>query len=134
MTTLTIDDESEELSAVDRDALERAIEICRTKKGPAVREQTDDMLKTRPWLDAASFAAYSCQCDALHLKPWQSPPVWIEDLVGDIQAGPDGVGGQHAAARLLRRMLDAGLSRYEPDPLGALKRAKGRPPDQPPPV
>jgi hypothetical protein len=123
-----IDDESEELCAVDRDALERAIAICRMKKSPAAREQLEDMLKIRPWFDAATFAAYSCQCDALHLKPWQSPPCWVDDLVGDIQSGDDGVLGQHAAARLLRRMLDAGISRYEPDPLAVIKRAKGRPP------
>jgi hypothetical protein len=53
-------------------------------------------------------------------------------LVADINAGDDGVLGRYQAAKLLRRMLDAGLSRYEPDPERALKQAKGRPPDQPP--
>lgn len=122
--TPTIDDESEELDPVDEAALTRAIEAMRAN--PATREQIEDMLATKPWREAAEFAAYSCQCDALRLRPWQSPPSWIDDLVGDINAGPDGVGGQFAAARLLRRMLDAGLSRYEPDPLAGLKRAKAR--------
>jgi hypothetical protein len=125
MTTLT-DVEDEPLSATDYDALTRAIETCR-RKDPATREQIEHKLATELWRGAAEFAAYSCQCDALHLQPWQSPPVWIDDLVADIQAGNDGVGGQYAAAVLLRRLLDAGLSRYEPDPIAALK-AKKRPP------
>ena len=31
-------------------------------------------------------------------------------------------GGKRSAALLLQRLLDAGLSRWEPDPLGALAR------------
>ena len=120
-----LDEESEELSAVDRDALERAIQTRRASKSPAVREQVEQKLADEPWFDVATFAAYGCQCDALHLKPWQSPPVWITDLVADLNAGDDGVLGRYQGARLLRRMLDAGISRYEPDPLGALKQAKG---------
>jgi hypothetical protein len=125
MTTLT--DVEEELSDVDRDALDRAIDICRTKKDPADREQIERKLATEPWREVGEFAAYSCQMDSLHLQPWQSPPCWVDDLVSDIQGGPDGVGGDYEAARLLRRLLDAGLSRYEPDPIAALK-AKKRPP------
>src|SRR5262245_12242055 len=127
--TLTIDDDVI-LSSLDKDALERAIDICRTKTA-AGREQIEDMLATDPWFEAATFAAYSCQMDSLDLKPWQSPPCWIDDVVGDINAGNDGIGGQYAAAKLLRRMLDLGISRFEPDPLA---RLKGRPPDRPPPT
>jgi hypothetical protein len=63
------------------------------------------------------------------LKPWQSPPCWIDDLEGALAAGDDGILGDYAGATLLRRMLDWGLSRFEPDPVAALKRAQ-RPPDQ----
>jgi len=125
MTTLT-DIEDEPLSAVDYDALGRAIETCRRKE-PADREQIERKLSTELWREVAEFASYSCQCDALHLQPWQSPPCWVFDLVADINAGNDGILGDYQAAKLLQRLLDAGLSRYEPDPIAALK-AKKRPP------
>jgi hypothetical protein len=121
MTTLTDDEVG--LSPVDEDALRRAIEIVRLKS-PADREQIDHKLASEAWEDVGSFASYSAQSDALGLKPWQTPPCWVDDLVGDINRGNDGVVGNYAAAKLLQRLLDAGLSRFEPDPLGALARAK----------
>jgi hypothetical protein len=43
----------------------------------------------------------------------------------DDQDGADGpIFGRRAAAELLRRMLAAGLSRYEPDPIAALEAAE----------
>jgi hypothetical protein len=39
-----------------------------------------------------------------------------------------GVGCGTSTARLLQRLLDAGLSRYEPNPLQALERAEKRQP------
>jgi hypothetical protein len=111
------------LSRIDRDALERAIAMARAK-GPVDREQIDDKLKTEPWLDVGEFAAYSCQMDCLHLKPWQPTPSWVGDIKADLAAGDDGVGGQYAAALLLKKMLAAGLSRYEPDPVAALERVQ----------
>ena len=41
-----------------------------------------------------------------------------------LAAGDDGILGKYAAATLLKRMLDAGLSIYEPDPIDALERTK----------
>jgi hypothetical protein len=117
------------IEPVDQDALARAIETLRASKTPAVRAQIEDKLASEPWIEAAEFASYCCQCDALHLKPWQSPPCWIDDLESTLAAGDDGVLGDYAGAMLLRRMLDWGLSRYEPDPVAALKRAQ-RPPEQ----
>jgi len=132
--TLPIEDEDEDepLSAADRDALHRAIDMCR-RRGPANCEQIERMLESEPWREVAEFASYSSQCDALHLQPWQSPPCWVDDLVADIQAGDDGILGDYQAAKLLQKLLDAGLSRYEPDPIAALKRVKKRPPPAPRP-
>src|SRR5215472_11309874 len=117
MTTL-IDDEGDELTRVDLNALERAIAMARLES-PGRSQQLDDKLANEPWQRVAEFAAYCCQCDNLHLKPWQPPPCWVNDLVADIQRGDDGIHGHYAAARLLQRMLDHGISRYEPDPLKA---------------
>lgn len=101
------------LSKIDREALERALAkaLANADDEPGRREQMEDKLK-EDWFEAATFAAYGCQCRALGLKPWQSPPMY-----GAAYPGHDA----HAdAAMLLRRLLDAGLSRYEPDPIGAL--------------
>jgi|SRR5262249_55846845 len=120
------DPEATALSAADYDALSRAIETCR-QKDPAARAQIERKLATELWRETAEFAAYSCQCDALHLQPWQDPPCHVDDLVGAINAGNDGILGDYAAAKLLQQLLDRGLSRYEPDPVSALKQAKKRP-------
>ena len=73
------------------------------------------------WQWAAETAAYQCQDKALKLRPWQPPPCWIRDPDGDLAAGDDGIGGRYAAAKLTRRLLQAGLSRFEPDPVDALE-------------
>src|SRR5262249_19379055 len=96
------------------------------RKDPATREQIERKLATELWREAATFASYCCQCDALHLQPWQSPPCWVDDLVTDIQAGNDGILGDYAAAKLLQQLLDRGLSRFEPDPVAALKQTKAK--------
>jgi len=105
---------------IDREAFERAIEMAR-RQDPATRTQIDEMLKERSWLDAARQAVYSCQFHSLHLKLWQPPPCWVDDIEADLAAGDDGNLGRYAAARLLKRMLAASLSRYEPDPITALE-------------
>jgi hypothetical protein len=137
--TMLADDDDELMSEADVDALERAMEMARLEPGRG--EQLDSKLKDEPWEDVARFAAYCCQCNNLQLQPHQSPPCWIYDLVKIINAGDDGIIGDYAAARLLQRMLNAGLSRYEPDPERALAKAKKLPPpaangvpDQPPPT
>ena len=78
----------------------------------------------RPFERVSRFAAFSCQMDSLRLDPFEYPPVWIR---GDIDAAlnaPDDARHIRNAARLLQRLLRANLSRFEPDPLGALKRVE----------
>jgi hypothetical protein len=101
---------------VDHDALQRAMAMVRDES-PGRARQIDDMLKDRPWLQVAQFAAYSCQHRTLHLKPWQSPPCTMGDAepIGDLQQH-----GLHSAWELRRKLLTAGLSMYEPDPVGVL--------------
>ena len=110
------------LRQIDRDALERAIQICRWKS-PADREQIERKLKSERRKDVGEFASYSCQCNALQLRPWQDPPCWVElsEIEKIIADGDDGAAGDFAAALLLRKMLHRGISRFEPDPLTALE-------------
>jgi hypothetical protein len=112
---------SEALTETDKAALKLAIEIDR-KRDHATRRQIDDMLKERPWREVAEFAAYGCQCTALHLKPWQPPPCWAEIGDRDNEAGP--ISGRRAAAELLQRMLSLGISRWHPDPVRAIEQAE----------
>jgi hypothetical protein len=66
--------------------------------------------------EAEKSAAYSAQCDNLRLLPWQNPPMC---------ADPDDP--RDAAAWALRqKLIDAGLSPYEHDPLAALAKAKAK--------
>jgi hypothetical protein len=107
----------------DNDAFRRAIDILRAD--PVRKLQIKEMLAEQSFIEVGQFAAYSCQCRSLGLKPWQTPPCWIED---DDPGVPDGPDFQHwrQARDLARRLLKAGLSKYEPDPIEALERAKGR--------
>ena len=102
-----------DLGDVDRDALQRAMKLC-AAQGRDHAEQLEAMLGDRPWDEVAHFAAASCQRRTLRLSPWQSPPC---DCLIEPQNPQDS-----NARKLLRQMLDAGLSRFEPDPLAALGR------------
>jgi hypothetical protein len=120
--------DGELLSDVDREALERALDMVR-QESPAQRKQIDDMVVERGWDKAAGFAVYCCQDNRLKLAPWQMPPCWIRGNLDALLAAPvadHDYRGQRQAALLLRRLLAAGLSKYEPDPLVALARAEGK--------
>ncbi len=101
------------LDPIDREALERCIEIACQDRRPGRAEQIEWMIANNSggWFEAAIFASYCCQMNSLRLKPWESPPVH-----GREEDPP--------SWRLLRRMLNAGISQFEPDPPAALMRAK----------
>jgi len=65
------------------------------------------------------------QTQTLDLRPWQTPTCdffWDRDEIAEIlAAGPSASDiGQHACATLVKELLDAGLSLFEPDPERAL--------------
>ena len=113
----------------DRKALRRAIEAVR-RESPMRARQIADKLASGPWEDVGEFASYSAQCRALRLRPWQFPPCWIDDIPAALN-DPELHRGLRTAAELLQRMLAAGLSRYEPDPLKALEAAEAEARSQP---
>ena len=92
--------------------------------------QIADKLASEPWEDVGEFASYSAQCRALRLRPWQFPPCWIDDIPAALN-DPEPHRGLRTAGELLQRMLAAGLSRYEPDPLKALEAAEAEARSQP---
>jgi len=105
-----------DLNAVDRDALERAMQIA--QRDPLRAQQLQSKLKDEAWVAVAEFAAYSCQIEALNLKPWETPPCHADEDDPDER--------NKNAQHFLRKMLAAGVSRYDPDPLKALAGAKRR--------
>ena len=106
------------MNEIDRDAFERAIAQMRSDSADS-RELIDAISAKQGFEQAGETAAYHCQCRALRLKPWQPPPMYAAPRTD----GPeDGVMGHRAAELLLQRMLAAGLSRFEPDPLAAHAR------------
>jgi hypothetical protein len=116
------------LTEIDRKACRRAIDMIRQSNAGASLLQLEEKLAEDGFEEAGLSAAYSQQMKNLHLRPWQSPPCWIDpaDVADIIAAGPgeDDTHGRYDAARLLKRLLKAGLSRFEPDPANALLKVK----------
>jgi hypothetical protein len=105
------------LSLADRQALGRALAEARDRD-PLKRAQLDSIRKTSGWFEAASAAACYLQMTNLKLKPFQPVP-----MNGDRRPVDDFPGaGRAEAAALLQRLLAAGLSRFEPNPIAALAR------------
>jgi hypothetical protein len=107
------------LSPVDREALERAIELTKAENR-ARAAQITNKLKTESWREVAEFAAYHCQCRALQVRPWETVPVHVDE--DDPIPLDDDVHRRARAIKLLRRLLASGLSRFEPQPLAALAK------------
>src|SRR5438105_10164815 len=114
----------DEISEVDRDAFERSIAVMLRHHERIYRVDFKRRLDEgkEPWSEIGRHAAYVCQCYALGLKPWQQAPCDVEP--GDFDAVGFEGRSTGAASVLVARLLAAGLSRYEPDPVNALARVE----------
>jgi hypothetical protein len=106
---------------VDRAAMQLAIDKARAD--PFRTEQIVGKLIAEGFEETGEFAAYVCQCDSLHLPPWELPPCCIDDPDNPEDDGP-WHWGEKKAAKLLKQMLALGISKYHPDPPAAIKAAK----------
>jgi hypothetical protein len=115
------------LSEVDQEACERAIAIMRNSSAER-REQLDRLLAEDGFDAAADLAVYHCQRELIRPRLWQPTPADIDpaEIEAIIARGDDGKAGRFVAAKLLRKMLRAGLSRFEPQPIEALAAVKTR--------
>jgi|SRR5690349_10261486 hypothetical protein len=101
------------LSALDHAALAECLRIAEREDTEFVKQFAGE-----PWCERAKSACYKLQFAALALRPWQSPPCLVDvNDTGEFEAG---------ACKLLQKMLAAGLSRFEHDPLAALKKKRGK--------
>lgn len=107
----------DEISAVDRDALQRSLIACRAESRARSR-QIDAKLRHEPWERVAQFASYSAQIESLGLSPYQDPPVYAR--LRNLAKPYDDPRGERESAEILKKLLALGLSRYEPHPLRAM--------------
>jgi hypothetical protein len=78
------------------------------------------------WLVGCSvFCSYHYQRKTLRMKPWETPPMDIENAEVSLLLPPDHR-GEHQAAQLLKKMQACGVSRFHPDPMAAIEAAKAR--------
>jgi hypothetical protein len=110
------------LDESDRAAMQEAIDLMR-RAGGTDAERIERKLREDGFEEAGLGAAYHCQYEALRLKPWDFPVCWLapDQIDAIIAAGDDEK--RYGAARLARRMLDAGVSLFAPDPERALREA-----------
>jgi hypothetical protein len=109
------------LSDADRAAYQRAIEITR-QHSPARAKQIDDKLQYQGFEAAGEFAVHYCQCDSLRLRPWEAPPCAVRGDADNLDPACYGYRPKEVALR--DRLLAAGLSVHEPDPIDALARVE----------
>jgi hypothetical protein len=110
----------------DRAALELALAVA--LRTPATGRQFKNKLESgESRLSVAVFASYSTQIDALELGPHEVPPSSIEpDQIAAILAKGESHDNSafYGGALLLKKMLQAGVSRWHPDPVAALREAE----------
>lgn len=109
------------MKAIDRAAMTAAIEQMRSESADS-RARIDEIIAKQGFEEAGETAAYHCQCQTLRLRPWQSPPMYAAARLD----GPDDMVWKQAET-LAHRLLAAGLSKYEPDPIGALATSEAKP-------
>src|SRR5271168_4184363 len=110
----------------DKAALELAM-VRASELEPERGEQLDSKLAEEGWEATAKFAVVYCQSRTLNLQPWEISPAQIDDPYDRIDLflrDPFGYAGYFVAARLLRRMLPLGVSKWHPDPARAIEEAE----------
>ena len=73
--------------------------------------------------DAEFNAIHKAQYENLNLRPWELCPCEVDADSTDELYQRD---NYRAAQQLLRRMLAAGVDKYDPEPLRGLEKAEGK--------
>jgi hypothetical protein len=114
------------VTANDEAALRLAVELAR-QQDRGRREQIDSMLQDRPWQAVAEFCAYVCQTHLMDLRPWEVAPCSVSSVeVGLLSPPADDPRRRHAAAVLVQKMQTLGISKWHPDPVGAIAEAEAK--------
>ena len=113
----------DDINTIDLAALDLAVDLT-------LGEADRDTVKTareklsEDWFEGALHCADHRQCEHLSLRPWETSPACLDpaELDSIIASGP-----QHnsaGTARLLKKMLAAGISKYDPSPIDTLALIK----------
>jgi hypothetical protein len=90
--------------------------IATLESDPELHNTIETLLRDRGEQEAGVWAVGLLQTKNLKLKPWECPPC---DCF-NVAAPSDVYGCRPSELRLLQRMLAAGVSRYDPNPMQAL--------------
>jgi hypothetical protein len=113
------------MTRADIRALKACMEIA--KRDPMREHQLESMRKDdkRPWEERALFACSCVQSETMALRPWETAPCDAVDEPHPTIARLDGQMREWRKAHaVVERLLKLDLSPYEPDPLGAIRRAE----------
>ena len=112
----------------DQQAWTLAIEMLRQSGEAVWVNDVDRMLEQEGFEATGKYAAHCIQFRTLKSRPWLMLPCDLvtNDIDAIVAAGPDpkDIHGWYAAAVLVRRMREAGISIFCPDPERALAAAK----------
>ena len=108
MTTSDIDD-------LDRASLQLSLDLTLAEPDPLRVRQVEEMLRDSGWRETCEFCSYHQQMRSLNLRPWQLPPSRVDER--------DPGAARTYQGALARRMRAKGISKYHPDPAGALDAA-----------
>jgi hypothetical protein len=111
---------SYEEASAEADAVAMEEALAKALADPREREGVLARLQEGRRQDAVEYAVYALQYAALGLRVWEMPPFSCD--ADDPEPDDCDVRSQ----KILRRMLAAGISRYDPDPLKALAAARRR--------
>jgi hypothetical protein len=107
----------------DEQAWKLAIGMYRAR-GRSDAAYIDEKLEREGFRSAGRYAAYSCQFRSLHAPPWAVVPCSLIEPIEVVLARGAGTPEQaldYEAAVLAKRLQDAGLSIWHPDPQQALR-------------
>ena len=107
----------------DRNALRRAVQWAeRYQRGKPIilLPEPRPRAGSPEWIEEAMRCAGFAQMTALRLRPWEAPPIVSDDEVGD----PTKYGSRPQEVELRQRMIELGISVFEPDPIAAIEAAE----------
>ena len=116
----------EDFSKADQAALDKALELTLADHDDDGRPQQVRAIQLESgWYAAAIFCSGIRQSDHLSLSPWESTPSDLDpDEIDAIIARGAPHNHEYGAAVLLKKMLKAGVSRFDPSPIDAIAAAR----------
>jgi hypothetical protein len=113
----------DELVPIDAEAIDLAIKLV-LGENDDIAGTVRQYLADDEWWEGGTLAVYHRQMYHLQLDTWQYPPCWInENEINEIiSRGPSPDNNKFGGAKLLKKMIAAGISQFHPKPIDALAK------------